>query len=376
LSNQILNTMNRTIEKPTSSMAAFRDLLRAWPHLPSQKNSRRFILLEAIALTLIIGYVDYLTIWEVTLSGLYAIPIWMMAWRGDLRRAVFVAILGAAIYYWVNVDSNPYKTTSGFVWASVNRLVYFLFVAVGGTALRNQREEVRTRLESNQQIAALEHEIVRVSEREQMRIGQDLHDGLCQNLAAINCAVACLKTDLETDAREEASAAGRIQSMLQDAVIEARNVARGISPVHTDAEDLAVVLEELVAGINPGEPMRARFTQIGEVGHLDPQISLHFYRIAQEAARNAIKHAEATEVAIVLQEEEHVVKMTVSDNGRGFTGTPSLSKGMGLGTMRYRARLIGAELDISSKIGKGTVITCILPPGPPEESAPDKRQVK
>jgi signal transduction histidine kinase len=207
----------------------------------------------------------------------------------------------------------------------------------------------------------LEHEIVRVSEREQMRLGQDLHDGLCQNLAAIDCAAACLKAQLEAEARPEARAAGAIQNMLKEAVIEARNLARGISPVHTDAEDLAAVLEELVATTSRAGLILATFTQHGEVNHPEPQISLHLYRIAQEAVRNAIKHAQATRVDIALRQDDSKLILTITDDGRGLSNTPTHSKGMGLGTMRYRAGLIEAQLDFASRPGGGTTITCTSP---------------
>jgi signal transduction histidine kinase len=86
-------------------------------------------------------------------------------------------------------------------------------VAIGGAALRNQREEVRARMGAMMRAWVLEQEIVKVSEREQMRIGQDLHDGLCQYLAAVDCAAACLKADLKARALPEAAAAGAIQPM-------------------------------------------------------------------------------------------------------------------------------------------------------------------
>jgi signal transduction histidine kinase len=257
------------------------------------------------------------------------------------------------------MGSHPYRTTSGYAWASINRLAYFIFVAIGGTALHNQREEMHARLRAMQRAQALEHEIVRVSEREQMRIGQDLHDGLCQQLAAIDCAAACLKADLETEERPEARAADTIQQMLRDAMLEARSLARGISPVHSDADDLPAVLEELAEKTNQAGVAATTFIQTGDVQRLEPQTALHLYRIAQEAVRNALKHAEASRIEIELQGSPSL-KVSVADNGRGFAVRPS-SKGMGVGTMRYRARLIGADLRITQRDGGGTLVTCTLP---------------
>lgn len=324
------------------------------------------VLVAALALIALIGYADYVTEWEWSLFIFYAFPILLFTRRGDLRLAILTALLCGVAWFWANESSHPYRTASGYAWASLNRLAYFIFVAVGGTALHNQREEMRARLQALQRAQALEHEIVRVSEREQMRIGQDLHDGLCQQLAAIDCAAACLKADLETEARPEAQAADTIQQMLRDAMLEARSLARGISPVHADADDLPAVLEELADKINGAGAVTATFTQIGEVQPLEPQTALHLYRIAQEAVRNALKHAQASHLEIELQEGDSL-KVSVADDGRGFAVRPS-SKGMGVGTMRYRARLIGAELAIAPRDAGGTIVTCTLPLGVPVEA--------
>jgi len=102
-----------------------------WPLRALLDTHRSVALLWAIILMLSIGYVDYLTTWELNLSVFYSIPILMMAWRGDLRMALLMAMLCGAVYFFANTGSHPYKTTSGYVWASINRLVYFVFVAIG-----------------------------------------------------------------------------------------------------------------------------------------------------------------------------------------------------------------------------------------------------
>ena len=94
--------------------------------------------------------------------------------------------------------------------------------------MKAQREEMRARLDAMVRARELEYEIARVSEHEQMRIGQDLHDGLCQNLVAIDCALACLKSDLEGKRLPETEAAEVIRRMLKEAFVEARSLARGI----------------------------------------------------------------------------------------------------------------------------------------------------
>jgi len=322
------------------------------------KQSRGLVLLEAIVLALLIGYVDYVNA-AFSLMIFYAIPILMVAWCGNRRLALAVAALCGTLWFLAHAESHHHRTRSAFVWSSVSRFAYFAFVAVGGTALRRHREELRARLDASQRARALEQEIVRLSEREQMRLGQDLHDGLCQSLAAIDCAAACLKRDLEAEARHEVGAVATIQDMLQAAIVEARNLARGISPVHADIEDLRAVLEELAVATNQAGALTASFSHSGSGRHPEPQISLHLYRVAQEAVRNAVKHSQGSRVEIELQQEENGLRLVIADDGQGFSGAPS--KGMGLGTMRYRARLIDAHLNIANRPGGGAVVTCIWP---------------
>jgi len=320
------------------------------------------VLVECILIILAIGYVDYITTWQWSMSIFYAFPILLTVWHGPRKSGVALAVLSTAVWYVANMDDHPMLSDRAYLWVTFNRMAYFLFVAIGGAAMKNQRDEIRARMEAMTRSRALEQEIVRVSEREQMRIGQDLHDGLCQDLAAIDCATACLKSDLENRAVPEAAAAGNIQKLLQEAIVEARNLARGISPVHMDAENLPAALEDLVASANRANQAAITFAVRGQIMIGDTQTAIHLYRIAQEALRNAVRHSGASRVAVELSEEARQYTLSVADNGRGFNGTPPSSTSMGLGTIRYRARLLGASCEIHSKPeGGGTIVRCSLP---------------
>lgn len=319
------------------------------------------VLIECIALALLIGYIDYITPWQWTMSVFYAPPILLAVWYTPRKMGMFMAVFCAVVWYVAGYGQHPHLSQQAFLWIGFNRLVYFIFVAIGGMALKSQRDAIRARLEAMTRARALEQEIVRVSEREQMRIGQDLHDGLCQNLAAIDCAAACLKSDLEERAVPESEAAGNIQKLLQEAIIEARNLARGISPVHMDAENLPAALEDLVASANRANQANITFAVRGEITIGDTQTAIHLYRIAQEALRNAVRHSGAKNVDVELREEGQHYTLSVSDDGHGFNGAPPSTSSMGLGTIRYRARLLGATCDIQNKPGGGALVRCSLP---------------
>jgi len=325
-----------------------------------QTQSKVFLLVEALALVALIGAADAISGWDVSLFLFYAFPILLAVWFGDRRLALVCAVACGVAWFWANNDSHPYTTAYAYAWAAFNRAMYFLFVAFGGTAMKQQGEEFRARMEALTRARELEQEIVRVSEREQMRIGQELHDGLCQNLAAIDCAAACLRTDLEAKALPEAATAEAIQRLLKEAVVETRDLARGIFPVQMDADGLAAALEELVGGTNRPPRVAVTFECDGEAGIDDPQTAMHLYRIAQQALNNALSHAAASLIRLRLCWEKDGMTMSIADNGRGFSPALRPSQGMGLRTMQYRAHLIGAELVVESNPATGTEVRCTL----------------
>jgi signal transduction histidine kinase len=324
------------------------------------KQPKVLLLVETLILVGLIGKLDSMGGWDVSMFLFYAVPILLAAWFGNGRLAVVSALACGVVWYVAKMESHPYGTAHAYAWAAFNRLAYFLFVAIGGTAIKRLREEFHARMEALMRARELEQEIVRVSEREQMRIGQDLHDGLCQNLVAIDCAAACLKSDLEAKSLPEADTAGTIQKMLREAVVEARDLARGIFPVQMDSEGLPAALEDLVTKTNRLPQVTVTFQVEGETGIEDPQVSMHLYRIAQQALNNALSHARSSRIEVRLRREGAHVIMAISDDGCGFAQPQSSSRGMGLRTMSYRARLIGAELVVESTPNVGTEVLCTL----------------
>jgi signal transduction histidine kinase len=93
----------------------------------------------------------------------------------------------------------------------------------------------------------------------------------------------------------------------------------------------------------------------------DPAAATHLYRIAQEAVNNALKHAHANAITLRLQDSPQAIELSIADNGRGLSLDQSARPGMGLQVMDYRARLIGARLDVRSEPGHGVRVVCSLP---------------
>jgi signal transduction histidine kinase len=252
-------------------------------------------------------------------------------------------------------------------------------MAIGGAAVCKQREFDAARIAALERARALERDIVNVSEREQRRIGQDIHDGLCQVLAGIGCAAAMLKDELHAKSLPEAEVAEQIEAYIQEAATEARDLARGIFPVLQDPSGLESALEELAALTSRLHQRQVDVHFEDNITIANPDVSMHLYRIAQEAVGNALKHADAQNVRITVDKVDGILRLMVLDDGPGVSSAVfASSTGMGLRTMKYRAGLIGADFQIGRGPHGGTLVTCEMRPGAQSTAhvrsdAPDSR---
>lgn len=218
----------------------------------------------------------------------------------------------------------------------------------------------------------LEQEVLHASTDEQRRIGQDLHDGLCQELVSLSMGAELLAKRLDAASPHEAAAVRRLSDDVQSAAEQARRLSHGLNPVDVEAGGLAGALEHLAHRVTESTTLTCRLTHHPLVGPqvlaaLTDDVTTNLYRIAQEAVGNAVKHARASRIEIRLRSVGRALTLEVSDNGRGMAqdvSAPSAPRrsggepGIGLRTMTYRARMIGGDLTIARRRGGGTVITC------------------
>ncbi|MDX1547060.1 MAG: PAS domain S-box protein [Rhodothermales bacterium] len=226
----------------------------------------------------------------------------------------------------------------------------------------------------------LEQQILRVSEEERRRIGQDLHDGLGQMLTGIGLIAQSLARTLEAQGLPEADDVAEITEMIREADQFARALARGLVPVDLEANGLASALERLTLNAEKLFGIRCTFETAGEVRMYDNTAATHLFRIAQEAVSNAVKHGRARHVRITLAAGERQARLRIHDDGVGFPDElDEERRGMGVRIMHHRARVIGASLEITDALGGGTVLTCTLrrpadplPMGGQEYGVPDE----
>jgi signal transduction histidine kinase len=319
--------------------------------------------LIAMILVALIGRIDATSGWQFSLFVFYVIPISFAAWWGGPVAGAAIAMLCVLAWGLAIRGDHPYDTSAALVWAMATRFFYFGVVCVAAVAVRTRQEADAARIRSLEERRQLERDIVEVSEHEQQRIGQDLHDGLCQQLAAIGCAIRALVEDLRETGHGSADDAELIEGALQRATVEARSLARGIFPVHVDRQGLAVALGDMARSMSRLTGVRIEVRESGELTLADPEAAMHLYRIAQEAVANAVRHAEADCVTLSLMSSPGRVELRVEDDGRGFDPeAEGHGKGMGLRTMRYRAQALDdCRLTVERRAGGGTRVRCVLP---------------
>jgi signal transduction histidine kinase len=209
----------------------------------------------------------------------------------------------------------------------------------------------------------LEREIIEISNREQQRIGSDLHDGLGQDLTGIALMLRGVVAQLRTEGSAARLDIEDVIALVNHAIESTRTLARGLSPVSAERGGLTAALQALAARASERYAMRVRYRP---GFHTPPKLSeahaTHLYRIAQEALTNAVRHSRASEVTIGLEVSGEELQLRVDDTGRGFThAPPDGDTGLGLKIMRYRAEILGGDLVIETCANGGASVRCTCP---------------
>jgi signal transduction histidine kinase len=206
----------------------------------------------------------------------------------------------------------------------------------------------------------LERQIAEVSDREQRRIGEDLHDGLCQHLVSVAFAARRLTAKLTEQSLLEAEEAAQIAELLGESIAQARAVARGLYLVPLEAGGLRSAIEEFVMQVRARHRVSCQFVELVSVPIAGEMIVTNLFRIAQEAVNNSLKHAQANRIVVTLSSDQEQIGLTVEDDGTGFRAESEASRGMGLHLMNYRARMMGAALHIAPRPAGGTKVSCCV----------------
>jgi signal transduction histidine kinase len=221
--------------------------------------------------------------------------------------------------------------------------------------------KVMEQIAKERRLQQLEREVLQISETEQRRIGQDLHDGVCQRLVGIELMSEALEHKVARKSKTLAAQLAVISQNLREVAGQTRALAHGLSPLAMGIEGLTETLRELAASTEGLFLVACRFESESPVRIQDHVTATHLYRIAQEAISNAIKHGHAAHIEIGLDERPEGIVLSVADDGRGHAPFAPSNHGMGLHIMQYRANQIAGTLTITSRPSGGIVVACSLP---------------
>lgn len=334
-----------------------------------RSGSNRKWLWVAFLLLPVVAMVDYHAGFELQFSIFYLVSVYLATWFGGWRMGVVVSLISVALSLTGDLASgavNKNRLVTG--WNCVISISFYMVMISVLYRLRMfQRQlEVRVRerttalLEEIQERKKLEEAVLEVSEREQRRIGHDLHDSLCQHLTSAALAGQVLSEKLQQKSLPEAADSEQLVGLIESGIDLARSLARGLAPVELDMLGLTATLRELARTTTIRARLHCTLEMPEEVLLDDSEAVVHLYRIAQEAVNNAVRHSGAERITISLQNTPRGVQMQVVDDGIGLPPGAGRKSGMGLHIMRHRADMIGAVCEVCA-LAHGTCVSVLVP---------------
>ena len=224
--------------------------------------------------------------------------------------------------------------------------------------LKQTNEELKAEMANRRQ---LEFDLIQVSEREHRRIGHDLHDGICQELAGVRYALDSISRKLENihPLQKDLQA---LSDGIHRAMHHTRILSRGLAPMELEHGDLVAALNELVENSSSLYKIECDLELRGEYLPLAVEPATHLFRIAQEALQNAVKHGRASNIHITLDFSVSPAEMVVRDNGSRDCPQPDQPKnGMGLKIMQHRAALLAGTVTVNVLESGGTEVLATFP---------------
>jgi signal transduction histidine kinase len=320
-------------------------------------------------LVLAVGFVDYLTGFDLSLQVFYLVPVCLavagLGWQAGLVTAV------ASVVTWVLGDyaaGANYAHLFVPVWNALIALsAYCVVVWLFSNLIsmhREMEERVRQRTAAlTEEIAErerLEKAVLEISERERRSIGHDLHDGLGQHLTGTALIGKALVARLREGQANATSDVERIVTLVEKGIEQSRALAKGLLLAEIERDGLAGALQEFTVATREQFNVTCDFSHSGSLFLEENGTATHLYRIAQEAVRNAVRHGRARHIQVELSANESDIELSISDDGVGLAPAHSRTDGLGLRIMAHRASMIGGTLTVEPMPDGGTLVLCRL----------------
>jgi signal transduction histidine kinase len=334
--------------------------VKAWP--------KEVVVLACILSVIAVGLIDYATGYETFFFTFYLLAIFWGTWQvGGLLGSL---LAGLSVTAWVssNIEAGAhYSSYFVPVWNAGIMLTIYLIIVGLLVRLKKAHSELenRVRLRTDaltreiQERVRLQKELIETGDREQRRVGRELHDGLCQHLTGTALAGHLLAQKLGAASAQDSAQAARLVQLIEEAIEMTRNLSHQLDPVELKSGKIQDHLEDLAVGT------RQRFKIDCQVNcrldrPLDGPVATHLYRIAQEAVAQAVSHPEVKRIAVGLETAGNDIVLTVTDDGN-VPAAEAIMDTEAKRSMSFRADLIGAILSSERLADRGTRLTCVLP---------------
>jgi len=232
-----------------------------------------------------------------------------------------------------------------------------IHLSVGDINLKHTRLFAGVIMDISEQ-QRLQREIMEVPVREQRRIGQELHDGIGQQLTGLGMLATSL---LNKASKPEHGLAAQLADGLKEALSQVRALSHGLVPIEIDAAGFVTALRNLTEEIQRQSHIPVEFKVLNEIKFANDDMVIHLYRITQEALNNAIKHANCRHLYVSIDIEDEYGLLEISDNGRGIADDIKNEEGLGLNIMKYRSSLFNGQVKIYPVETGGTRVCCRFP---------------
>lgn len=344
-----------------------------------EQEYRAWVVALALFIVIAVGLVDFFCGWEYSFSVFYLLALGLAAWFVGFRFALFISALSVAVSLAGDfANGRRYSSPLVPLWNAFIAMAFYLVVIALLVKLRSVHGHLEARVKERtlaltQEMAErerIERELLEISEREQRRIGRDLHDSLGQHLTGVALAGQVLEEKLAARELPEAKDASHMVELIQEGISLSRKMAKGLHPIDIEADGLMQGLEEFAAISSDLFRVSCRFECDSPVLIRDTVTSGHLYRITQEAVSNAVKHGRAKNIIIQLETLDDGIALRVKDDGIGLRDPAERNGGMGLRIMAHRASMISGTFDARRSLEGGTIISCEVPLVQPSAKTP------
>jgi signal transduction histidine kinase len=266
-------------------------------------------------------------------------------------------------YLSAKIDQSEVEAPSRrLAWEMALILVLISLASGGGVGLVWRNEQLEERIRTSGQIQDLNARLINAQEEERARLARELHDDISQQIAVASMAISNLKSDTLEQQSASRAQCDRVHRKLADLAESIRRLSHQLHPAVLEHAGLVSAVRGYCSEFREVTGVAVAIETEGSFDGLPRSIALCIYRIVQEALQNVAKHAEVTEATLRLKNSGGVVNLSIADRGTGIAPEQiTHAKGLGLLSMRERARLVNGTVDIQSQPNHGTTVSVSIP---------------